>query len=86
MSRRYAVNTTLALAAAGLAVAGGCTTDDQVRRNLTPELQTLTQRPADVKNGMALTSNENWRMFWEDLGRVWLFDKPSSLSPTPIPH
>lgn len=30
---------------------------------------------------MAVVGNQNLRMMWSDLGRVWLFDQPSNLSP-----
>jgi len=52
---------------------------------LTPELRTMTQRRVDVRNQRALAFNEDWRMFWGDITRVTLTDRPSRLSPEPVP-
>lgn len=54
--------------------------DAEVRSNLTPELQTLSQRPSDVDNKVTLTTDENLRAANEDLGRLMLFDRPSRLT------
>jgi hypothetical protein len=43
-----------------------------VKGNLTPELQTLDE------------SNQDFRMFWSDLGRAFYTDRPSYLSPMPV--
>jgi hypothetical protein len=80
-----------ALFAAGL-LAAGCNSnsaagrDAAVRANLTPELKTLAQRPLDVDNRVALTTDENLRMANQDLGRVFLFDRPSRLARERIPR
>jgi hypothetical protein len=71
---------------------GGCSSntaaarDAQVRANITPELYTLHQRPIDADNRVALTMDENLRMANEDLGRVFLFDRPSRLARERIPR
>ncbi len=57
-----------------------------VASDLTPDMLTLTNRPIDAQNRMAVTTNENWRMFWSDLSRAALLDRPSRLTPTMIPH
>ncbi len=70
----------------------GCQTssnDDNVSyfaitRNLTPELMTLSERPIDVDRNMAVQRNQNYRMFWGDLGRVIYTNRASGLSPYPI--
>jgi hypothetical protein len=54
--------------------------------DLTPELTTLTDRPVDVDRHLAVQSNINWRLFWEDWGRALLFDPPSRLTPKPTPY
>ncbi|MDZ4830434.1 MAG: hypothetical protein SGJ09_09590 [Phycisphaerae bacterium] len=71
---------------------GGCAKNDplatdfkSVTDNLTPELQTLTERPVDVDANIAVTSNANLRMFWMDLGRAFYLDRPSGLSPYHLP-
>ena len=68
----------------------GCVTNPQnvgyyaIKTDLTPELQGVTERGVDIDRNMAVTGNQNLRMMWGDLGRMWLFDKPSRLSPYDI--
>jgi hypothetical protein len=86
--------TLTAAAIASIASAAGCATRPAERRhqvsyaaisgNLTPELQTLHERPVDVHRNMAVNQNQSWRMFWNDLGRVWYTDHPSRLSSFPV--
>jgi len=57
-----------------------------IRDNATPDLDTLAQRPVDVDNAIAVTFDTNGRLFNEDLGRMFFFDRPSRLTPTPMPH
>jgi hypothetical protein len=59
---------------------------DVIRLNLTPELDTLSQRPDDVENALTLWADENWRMFVADLGRTFYTNRPSRLAPYPIPR
>lgn len=74
----------------GIVSLAGCATDPEdvsyksISRNLTPELQGVTERGIDIDRNMAVTSNQNLRMMWGELGRMWLFDKPSRLSPYDI--
>ncbi len=85
VSRRLLVAATLAC---GLAGAAGCSTPsryEQVKADATPNLDTLNQRPEDIDNSMVVTFDENGRMFWSDLGRFWLTDRPSRLTREPIP-
>jgi len=79
----------LALAAVALT---GCRSDDPynvsysaISGNLTPELSTMAQRPVDVDADLALINNFNLRMLGEDLGRVFMTNGPSRLSPYSIP-
>lgn len=44
----------------------------------------LSERDVDIEANMAVVGNQNLRMFWGDLGRIWLFDRPSRLSPYDI--
>ena len=44
----------------------------------------LSEQDVDIELNMAVISNQNLRMFWGDLGRVWFFDRPSRLSPYDI--
>jgi hypothetical protein len=88
--RTVALVVSAAAAAALLAGCGGSNTaaarDAMVRANPTPELDTLYQRPVDIDNRITLVEDENWRMFTEDLGRFWLFERPSRLTRERIPR
>lgn len=59
---------------------------DAVRADPSPNIDTLYQRPADVENAMTVTFDENGRMFWQDLGRVFMTDHPSRLTRETIPR
>ena len=86
-TRTRILSTLLCGAVVGLT---GCMTDPEnvsyysIRTDLTPELQGITERGVDIDRNMAVTNNQNLRMMWGDLGRMWLFDKPSRLSPYDI--
>ena len=68
----------------------GCAADPNktdlksITSNLTPELQGTSERPVDVDVNWAMNANQDLRSMWNDLGRFWLTDKPSALSPYPI--
>ena len=53
--------------------------------DLTPEMLTLIDRPVDIERRIAVINNSNWRLFWEDWQRATLYERPSRLSPKPIP-
>jgi hypothetical protein len=75
------------LAALALTALGGCTGNDQrdeVLMDLTPNLDTLHQRPEDMTNALVLQFDENGRMFWADLGRATYVDRPSRLTREPV--
>ena len=55
-----------------------------IANNLTPELQTLSERPIDVDRHIAVMKNHNWRALQSDLGRVFYTDQPSRLAPYPV--
>ena len=84
----------LFIAASCFAVAGlvGCASgpaakrDAEVRGNVTPELETLSQRPIDVSNTQVVVWDENLRMANEDWNSLWLLDRPSRLSRWRMPH
>ena len=84
----------ISIAACFIAVSGlvGCASspsarrDAQVRANVTPELETLSQRPIDVSNTQVVTEDENWRMLNEDWNNFWLLDHSSRLSRWRMPH
>jgi hypothetical protein len=92
MRRTNSMNRTLALGGALVAAATliGCSTSGSYSKakdyqlNPSPELDTLHERDIDITNRMSITMDENLRMFNEDLGRVFLLDRQSRLSPAPI--
>ena len=80
-------------AAVALVVASGlvgCSATDNspegIRDNLTPDLQTTTDRPVDIGNRVSITYDENIRRMWEDFQRAALVDRPSMLSRFPTPY
>jgi hypothetical protein len=90
-SSRRAVSSSLlaALAAGGMAIAlGGCSHGDpnynDVRWNISPDLMTLDKRPVDVDRDLGYSFDTNYRMFWGDLTRAALVDRPSRLTREPL--
>ncbi len=77
----------LLLAACSVALIGCSKPDDvstgAIYYNLSPELQTETERYVDAEGNMNVTSDVNSREFWGDLGRVLYTDQPSRLTPYP---
>ena len=77
----------MVVGAAGLMMTGGCKSSkdyysyNSIKGNLTPELQGLTERQVDIDRNIAVNQNVDLRLFWGDLGRVWMTDNPSTLSP-----
>ncbi|MBY0307229.1 MAG: hypothetical protein K2Q09_00660 [Phycisphaerales bacterium] len=72
--------------AAATAVAGGCS--DNVRQQAlwdpsAAEAGPVTT-PEQINNGMAHTWDTNSRLLLDDLGRFWLMDRPSRMTPYPI--
>jgi len=83
------IRTVALLATAALALTG-CRADpkntdfDSITSNLNPELRTISERDSDVDVNLALNEEQQMRAAWNDLGRFWLLDRPSKLSPFPI--
>lgn len=72
-------------------LAGCANTNDypghtEVANDITPDMLSLSKRPIDANNTMRLTNNENYRMMWDDLGRLTLLNRPSRLSHYPVPR
>jgi len=59
---------------------------DSIFANLTPELMGVTSRTIDSQRVIAENFNLNIRAFWDDWGRAMLLDRPSRLTPYPIPY
>lgn len=55
-----------------------------ILNNLTPELAGMSSTQDDIRNNDAIVGNLNLRMASDDFIRVWLFDKPSILTPYPV--
>ncbi len=86
--RRTRLFIAASLAAATLAGCSSAPRDRQaemIRSNPSPELYTLHDTPADVRNTLAIMENENNRMLRRDIGKVLLLDRPSRLTPEPVP-
>lgn len=73
--------------AAGLLTASGCNSTgiSALRRDPTPELLTSVESPTESANSYAITKNLNLRMMLDDAARMIYIDRPSRLSPAPIP-
>lgn len=92
MSRDRRIQILTASALFGALCLGGCASNkldekaDELRSNPSPELDTMYQRQSDIKNAQTVTADENFRMLNQDLGRFWLLDRPSRLTPEPVPR
>lgn len=89
MRRTTALSFALSAAAVAAAlVSTGCQSKypraGEFANNPTPDLQTTAQRHIDVDMELARTENLYGRLFWEDLGRFGLMDRPSRLSPVNV--
>jgi len=60
-------------------------TYDAIRADLTPELVDLDDRYEDIQGRVARVWDTNLRIFWEDWGRALMLDRPSRLTPKPVP-
>ena len=57
---------------------------DSLSKNLSPELANTAQSHDESRMDWVVNRDQDLRSAWSDMGRVWLTDKPSSLSPYPI--
>ncbi|HVZ93203.1 MAG TPA: hypothetical protein VG797_01710 [Phycisphaerales bacterium] len=86
MNRRRVMMGVASIAAlAGLV---GCSAHEsqaaRFRSNPTPEIDTTGQTKDEVANKLTIVADTDWRMFNEDLGRMFLLDKPSLATPKPL--
>ncbi|MGD9693038.1 MAG: hypothetical protein AB7G17_09645 [Phycisphaerales bacterium] len=56
------------------------------RMNPSPDVDTLSKTHDNIDNRLTITSDTNFRMLNEDIGRALLLDRPSRLSPIPVPY
>jgi hypothetical protein len=70
---------------AAAALLGGCSDiRSQTLWDPTPAEMGPVTTAAEVNNGMSHTLDTNGRLFWDDLGRFWMLDRPSHMTPYPI--
>jgi len=90
MNARRITTAAAATLTASSALLTGCsssaTSIEAIRLRPSPNSATLYERPADIANTLAFTRDTNLRMMLQDLGRVFYVDRPSMLTPEPMPH
>ncbi len=68
----------------------GCNAQQQrltaYRMNPSPEVDTLSKTHDNIDNRLTLMADTNFRMLNEDIGRALLVDRPSRLTPVPVPY
>lgn len=75
---------------AAVGLTSGCSNSAQQEQrneivlNPTPELGTLQSREVDVTNTTTVVFDTNLRSFRSDVGRLFLTDRPSRLTPEPV--
>jgi hypothetical protein len=75
------------VALAVLALAGCGTNEGRTtsyRLNPTPDVDTLSQSHEEIENAVTISYDYNFRQLNSDLGRVFMTDRPSRLSPREI--
>lgn len=66
-----------------------CTDNERyeaIKEDPAPDMFTLNERLEDADNHWTVSRNENWRMFWSDLGRATFTDRPSRLTRQTVPR
>jgi hypothetical protein len=90
MRRRSSVVLAACLVAPVLAIGmSGCaksTKTGQIRARPAPEMVTLDKTAPERRNNWAVVRGTNVRNFNSSVARFFYIDRPSRLSPTPIPH
>ena len=90
MRRRSTVVLAACLVAPVLAIGmSGCaksTRTGQIRAQPAPEMKTLDKTAAERKNNWAMVRGTNIRNFNSTVARFFYIDRPSRLTPAPVPH
>lgn len=76
------------LIVASMLFAAGCaskTSSRHIRNNYTPELYSQVRNFEQYANDGHYAANHGWRTMKDDWQRLWLRDKPTQLSPIPVP-
>lgn len=76
-----------------VALLGGCASDnyngpitsESYQSNPSPELSSLTRATEQSDNHLATVSDLNLRQIPDDLAAIFLLDRPSHLTPYPVP-
>lgn len=70
---------------AAAALLSGCTdVRSEVLRDPSAAEAGPVTTPDEIWNGMAHTTDTNHRLLLDDLGRFWLMDRPSHMTPYPV--
>jgi len=84
---RCATTVTALCTLTGIMAATGCSGPvHKLRVDATPEVFNLAETPDEVANKLWITHNMNMRMISEDAARTLHLDRPTRLSPNPIPR
>lgn len=75
----------LGMLATGCSSSQGRITASDIRSNMTPELKTTAMTSEQHKTRVVRSVDHNLRQVWDDLDYIFLVDKPSHLTPYPIP-
>lgn len=89
MKTRHTISSLLSLVACGVLLAGCDSTGGRkhaYRLNPSPEVDTLSQSHDEIENAVTISYDYNFRSFNQDLGRFWMTDRPSRLTPYDLAH
>jgi len=68
-----------------LLVGGGCSQAWKYRLNPSPEVRTTALTTDEVFNKTTVTFDTQFRLFLEDFSRLTLTDRPTRMTPRPMP-
>lgn len=89
MSKRVCQIGCIAILAGFMVIGGGCSkqkvTAKSARRDLSPELQSMSLMSEQRKNMHARTHDTNMRQIWDDLDAILLLKHPVRLANYPMP-
>ena len=90
MTHRRSLFLASALGVCTLAMGVGCHSNERVtahdvRKDMTPALDSITRTTQQDRNQYARVIDHNTRAIWNDLARFWLIDRTSRLEPWPMP-
>lgn len=83
---RARASLTLGLLLGGAAIASGCSRVDAYRLNPSPSEETFSQSSEEVANALTVTNDTYFRALNQDLGRLFLLERPSRMNLRAIPY